>query len=117
GSEPRAANREPPTSDINLLVLPQDAAERIRDLSQCRVCLDGVDHEGNQIRRIARRGGQSIQRGAPDRRFTGRAHGTDALDLTPFDLGVDAKDVDRSALLGREAIDADDHTPAAIDLL
>src|SRR5206468_10927424 len=82
-----------------------------------RVCLDGVDHEGNQIRRIARRGGESIQRGAPDRRFTGRAHGTDALDLTPFDLGVDAKDVDRSALLGREAIDADDHTPAAIDLL
>src|SRR3954471_21606921 len=47
--KPPGASRQKPELDINLLVLSEDAAQRVGDLSEGRSCFDGGDHERNQI--------------------------------------------------------------------
>src|SRR4051812_32953508 len=107
--EPRTANCEPRESDINLLVLSEDAAQRVGDLAEGCSCFHRADHQRDQIRRVARGRCQPVQRRLPLASVARRSNSPDSLDLAALDLWINPKHVNVRRLLGDETIDADHH--------
>src|SRR4051812_40120936 len=114
---PDPGSRPSLVSDIYFLMFPEDPAQRIGNLAQCRSSLDRRDDERNEIFAPARGVGKAIQRRLPFGVTSGGTHAAEAVDLTMLDLRVDAKHIDRRRRLGGETVDADHETFAVVDLL
>src|SRR5450759_3659928 len=115
-------NLQPPTSaflssDINLPVLSEDRAHRVRYLADCGMRLDGAEDGGHEIVRPARRGRHRVERRAPGGLVAGGPHVPHALDLPRLHGRIDLHRLDRPRLVRRVAVDADDDAVARVDPL
>src|SRR4051794_30787286 len=95
-------------SDIDLRVLAEYRAQRVRDLTQRGPRLHRVDDDRHQVLRPARSGADRIERAPPRRLIARRTDLPHALDLSRLDPGIDLQHVDWLRLGGRELVHADD---------
>src|SRR5262249_49655694 len=105
------------SNDRRLLVFTPDVAERVAHLADRRIRADGVQDEGHQVRRPARRLAQRIER-APDLIAVARL--PELAELRELFIGrrfVDVQNLDRRLVLLHEVVDADDDLLAALHRL
>src|SRR5688500_9286596 len=96
-------------SDIDLLVLAEDASQRVRTLAHGREGFDGRDDRRHQVRVAARRGDDRVHRRLPGGGVALRPDRGHAFALLPLEFGIDAQHFNRCALGRLKAVHADDN--------
>src|SRR5947209_1334369 len=103
--------------DGSLAVFAENMAHRGRDLTDRAIALDGFDDDGHQIRSATGSVFDVLECGGRLSGIAALTEGTEALDLSLFELGIDALNVGKSVSLDLEAVHADDDLLAAVHVL